>query len=81
MKRNDLSEEDALARINSQMPLSEKRHLCTYLIDNNGNVNQTKQQVFDVFNKLKASKTHLLLRVSLSSFVFCILGGIAYILR
>ncbi|HCN26624.1 MAG TPA: dephospho-CoA kinase, partial [Weissella cibaria] len=38
MARNNLSEEAALKRINSQMPLAEKRQLADYVIDNAGTI-------------------------------------------
>lgn len=46
LKRNkDLTEEDALNRILSQIPLSEKAKLADVLIDNNGTIEQTLAQV------------------------------------
>jgi dephospho-CoA kinase len=45
MARNQLSESDALARINSQMPLSEKEALADYVIDNSGSLANTFAQV------------------------------------
>jgi len=51
--RDKLSREQALARIASQMPLSEKRSHASYVIDNTGAREATKQQALDVFLKLK----------------------------
>ncbi|MCY9005784.1 dephospho-CoA kinase [Peribacillus frigoritolerans] len=45
MNRNGLSETEALARINSQMPLADKKDLADAVIDNNGDINETKRQV------------------------------------
>lgn len=45
MIRNGYSEAEALARITSQMPLSEKRALADAVIDNNGDFEETKRQV------------------------------------
>ena len=46
LKRNkDLSEDDALNRILSQIPLDEKAKQADILIDNNGTIEQTLQQV------------------------------------
>ncbi|MBK5462360.1 dephospho-CoA kinase [Peribacillus sp. TH27] len=45
MNRNGLSETDALARIQSQMPLADKKVLADAVIDNNGNLEETKKQV------------------------------------
>jgi dephospho-CoA kinase len=48
MERNDLSLEDAEARIKSQMPLSEKVALSDAVINNNGSTTETKKQVIEV---------------------------------
>lgn len=48
MKRNNLSEKDALARIASQMPLKEKKALAEAVVDNNGDLEETKEQVRQV---------------------------------
>lgn len=45
MNRNGLSETEALARIHSQMPLADKKALADAVIDNNGDINDTKRQV------------------------------------
>ncbi len=45
MNRNNLSEENARARIASQMPLREKRALADAVVDNNGDFEATKEQV------------------------------------
>lgn len=46
MKRNEeLTEEDAIKRILSQIPLSEKAKLADILIDNNGTIEHTIDQV------------------------------------
>ncbi|MGE6719229.1 dephospho-CoA kinase [Peribacillus frigoritolerans] len=45
MNRNGLSETEALARINSQMPFADKKALADAVIDNNGDINETKRQV------------------------------------
>ena len=45
MNRNGLSETDALARIHSQMPLADKKALADAVIDNNGDLKETKKQV------------------------------------
>lgn len=45
MNRNNLSEKDALARISSQMPLKDKRALADAVVNNNGDLEDTKEQV------------------------------------
>ncbi|MFP5106583.1 dephospho-CoA kinase [Neobacillus sp. C211] len=47
IERNNLSAEDAEARIRSQMPLSEKIKLADAVIDNNGSIADTKKQLLE----------------------------------
>lgn len=49
MQRNQLTREQALARIASQMPLDEKRRHATWIIDNSGSLEDTRRQVDEVF--------------------------------
>ncbi|MGG0410600.1 dephospho-CoA kinase [Peribacillus simplex] len=51
MKRNGLSETEALARINSQMPLADKKALADAVIDNNGDIDETKRQVKSILSE------------------------------
>ncbi|MDQ0882804.1 dephospho-CoA kinase [Peribacillus sp. V2I11] len=51
MNRNGLSETEALARINSQMPLADKKALADAVIDNNGDINETKTQVKSILSE------------------------------
>ncbi|PGS54713.1 dephospho-CoA kinase [Bacillus sp. AFS041924] len=52
MARNELSKEDALLRIASQIPVKEKAARADYVIDNNGDFKDTKRQVIDLLNKI-----------------------------
>lgn len=54
MIRDDIDEAAALARINAQMPVEEKKALATYLIDNNGSIDDTLRQADNIYQKLKA---------------------------
>jgi dephospho-CoA kinase len=45
MARSELSEAAALARLDSQMELSRKRELATWVVDNSDGLDQTKAQV------------------------------------
>ncbi|WP_260285388.1 dephospho-CoA kinase [Peribacillus aracenensis] len=51
MNRNGLSETEALARINSQMPLADKKALADAIVDNNGDINETKRQVKSILRE------------------------------
>lgn len=51
-KRNHLSQNEALQRVKSQMPLKEKIKLADYVIDNSSSLNKTKKQVEKIWEKL-----------------------------
>lgn len=51
MARDNLSKEDALKRINSQMSLDKKKELADVVINNTGNIDKTLQQVNAWLNK------------------------------
>jgi len=51
MSRNGLTEEEALARINSQMRLEDKRSYADVIIDNNGTPLDLKEQLDIIWNE------------------------------
>ena len=51
--RDRFSREQALVRIRSQMPLSEKCRQADYVIENTGTREETEQQAREIFQKLK----------------------------
>ena len=51
-----MSQEDARSRIKSQVPLSEKAKLADYVIHNDGTLDETKQQVAELYHSLTASE-------------------------
>ena len=53
MKRNAFSKEEALARIHSQMPLSEKVALADEVINNNGSEEETREQLMHILKKFQ----------------------------
>ncbi|MCX8054493.1 MAG: dephospho-CoA kinase [Ignavibacteria bacterium] len=55
MQRHNLSEEDALKRINSQIPIQKKEALADFTIKNNGSIDDLKQSTSLVLNIIKAS--------------------------
>jgi len=55
MKRNGLSYKEAQLRINSQMPLEEKRKYADRIIDNSGNVQNTYRQVDEIWQDVTAN--------------------------
>ncbi|WP_428909349.1 dephospho-CoA kinase [Niallia sp. Krafla_26] len=52
MTRNHYSEQEALARIRSQMPLMEKKKLSDFIIDNNGTIEESEEQLNHILIKL-----------------------------
>jgi dephospho-CoA kinase len=52
MARNQLSREQAIARIDSQLPLEEKRKVATWVIDNGSDLKATQAQVKTVWEAL-----------------------------
>ncbi|XP_022079779.1 dephospho-CoA kinase domain-containing protein-like [Acanthaster planci] len=67
MTRSHLSQEDALARISSQMPLCEKRKQADYIIDNSGSVADTKLAVDYLNRQFQTSYAHWKLRLILAA--------------
>ncbi|MEJ2695224.1 MAG: dephospho-CoA kinase [Candidatus Sulfobium sp.] len=43
---------EALLRLNSQMPIDRKKELADYIIDNNGNMEETRERVKELYNSL-----------------------------
>jgi dephospho-CoA kinase len=51
MKRNGFSEEEASARIKSQMPLKDKVSLADAVINNSGSIEQSRQQLLGILSE------------------------------
>ena len=56
MARDGCTKEQALLRIRAQMPLSEKRELADYVIENDGSREETEAQVRALFQKLRSAE-------------------------
>jgi len=54
MKRNNYSQEESLRRINSQMPIEEKKKRATWVIDNSQNLKHLQKECEDFVEKIKA---------------------------
>lgn len=52
MKRNDLSLAEAKQRVAAQMPLAQKQLLADFVVDNNGTIQSTYEQVDQILKKL-----------------------------
>jgi dephospho-CoA kinase len=53
MTRNNLSETEALKRINAQMPQEEKKRYADYTIDTSDGFDAARRQTIVVFEQLK----------------------------
>jgi len=53
IERDGISDEDALLRVRSQMPIEKKREFATIIIDNSGTPEATKKRTLEVFDSLK----------------------------
>lgn len=52
MKRDNISREEALVRLKTQMPLEEKLRRADRVIDNSGDAEKTREQVFILWKEL-----------------------------
>jgi dephospho-CoA kinase len=54
MTRDGLRRDEALSRMESQMPISEKTKHAAYIIDNSGSLGETRKQVEEVWEKINS---------------------------
>ena len=52
MERDRCSREDALVRIDSQMPIDEKLRYSDFVVDNGSSLEETVKQVDDIWESL-----------------------------
>ncbi|MDD3149435.1 MAG: dephospho-CoA kinase [Candidatus Gastranaerophilales bacterium] len=52
--RDNLNKEEIIARIKSQIPQSEKINKADFIIDNSGNIENTKKQVLVILDKISS---------------------------
>jgi dephospho-CoA kinase len=52
MQRDGLSQSEAQARIDAQMPIDEKLKRATIVIDNSGALSDTEKQALSVYRRL-----------------------------
>lgn len=53
LSRDDITKKEALQRINSQIPVSEKEKLADAVIDNNGTIAQSEEQLVHILTEWK----------------------------
>lgn len=74
MRRNNLSREDAEARIKAQLPLKDKVRMARHVLDNSGEWSVTKRQVVLLHAKLEHSLEYLPLRLGVLTGLAGIVG-------
>lgn len=52
MKRNNFTKKEALARIDNQMPLSEKEKIATYVVANIGTISDLEKKLSDLLQEI-----------------------------
>ncbi|HBC96906.1 MAG TPA: dephospho-CoA kinase [Clostridium sp.] len=52
-KRDKLTESQVIQRINSQMSLEEKKKYADFILDNSGTLDETRNQLEKIFDKIK----------------------------
>ncbi|GAB6908600.1 dephospho-CoA kinase [Desulfosarcina cetonica] len=52
IRRDEIDAPAAMARIHAQMPIEKKRRLATVIIDNSGDLEETRRQTLAVFKRL-----------------------------
>jgi dephospho-CoA kinase len=53
MARNGLTREQAEARVASQLPLEEKRRHATWVVENDGRLEQTRERVEEIWREIR----------------------------
>ncbi|MXQ87285.1 hypothetical protein E5288_WYG007809 [Bos mutus] len=74
MRRNNLSREDAEARIKAQLPLKDKARMARHVLDNSGEWSVTKRQVVLLHAELEHSLEYLPLRLGVLTGLAGIVG-------
>lgn len=52
LEKNGISNEDAMKRLQAQLPIEEKNKKCDFIVDNNGTLEETMTQVTKIYSKL-----------------------------
>jgi dephospho-CoA kinase len=56
MARDGISREEAIARIDTQLPLEEKVSYANYVINNGGSVEETEEQVVRFYKTVRETE-------------------------
>lgn len=52
LEKSGITRDDALIRLSAQMPIEEKMLLSDFVINNNGTLNETREQVREIYDRL-----------------------------
>jgi len=52
LRRGNISRDEALRRMELQMPEEEKRELASYVIENNGSIEELKKRIYELYDEL-----------------------------
>ena len=79
VNRNNYSESESISRIDAQMPLDKKCQMADLVIDNSGQLNETRSQVEEVVQLLRSSyqqwwlRTALLVVIAITSLIIVLM--------
>ncbi|XP_062508119.1 dephospho-CoA kinase domain-containing protein-like [Corticium candelabrum] len=69
MQRNGLTKDEAIKRVNAQMPLDEKRRRATHVIENDQSIEDTRRQVEELHRELCDSWMYIIVRFLIALFI------------
>ncbi|RKY56270.1 MAG: dephospho-CoA kinase [Candidatus Neomarinimicrobiota bacterium] len=52
LRRGNISRDEVLRRMELQMPEEEKRELASYVIENNGSIEELKKRIYELYDEL-----------------------------
>ncbi|EDW14884.1 dephospho-CoA kinase [Drosophila mojavensis] len=79
LARNELSETEAVNRIESQMPLEKKCEKSHFVVDNNGSILATEEAAMRIYTMMQESKQHWYNRFSLLGAILIIVFTIVFL--
>ncbi|KAG0719984.1 Dephospho-CoA kinase domain-containing protein [Chionoecetes opilio] len=80
MARNGYTQKEAIARIETQMPLEQKCKMASFVVENSGSQAATRVQVEGIVKYLRSSRQHLYLRAVWGGGLALVLGLIVALL-
>lgn len=81
MARNNLTENEALQRIGSQMSLEEKSKRATHVVDNSHSIAETDSQIKELYQTFERSRAYWKLRIIVFSCLATVVALISHLLK